>query len=93
MKLSKEELKQKVTDLVDDDEKSIELLEDIEDSFVENIDNDTSTELEETKKKYEDLKKKYKERFLNGKEKDEKEEKEEDEEELTEKKYIDIKEI
>lgn len=91
MKLSKEELKQKISDLVEDDEKSIELLEDIEDSFIETT---TNTELEETKRKYEELKEKYKKRFLYKEEKEEKEDKdEEDFEELEEKKYIDIKEI
>lgn len=87
MKLSKEDLKKKVNEMEIDDEKKIELLEDIEDSFVESeVDN---TELEEIKTKYEELKEKYKARFFDSDAKDE--EKEEDVEE--EKEVVDIKEI
>lgn len=87
MKLSKEELKKKISELEIDEDISIELLEDIEDSFVEN--SIESSEYEEMKRKYEDIKKKYKERFLNTK--IEKEEIEDNG--LVEKKEIDIKEI
>ena len=53
MKLSKEEFKKKVNEMEIDDEKKIELLEDIEDSFEVETDN---SELEEIKAKYEELK-------------------------------------
>lgn len=80
MKKSKEELKQTIVDTVADEEVQIALLEDIEDSFVEQeVDN---TALEELQAKYNDLKQRYKDRFLKGEEKEteEKEEKEETEE-------------
>lgn len=80
MKKSKEELKQTIVDTVTDEEVQIALLEDIEDSFVEQeVDN---TALEELQAKYDDLKQRYKDRFLKGeeKEKEETEEKEELEE-------------
>lgn len=87
MKLSKEELKQKVTELVTDNEIAIQLLEDIEDSMeVGEVD---TTKIEELQAKLDDLQEKYKQRFLKG---DDKKEKEVDEE-LEEKEVIDIKEI
>ena len=96
MKLSKDELKQKVSDNIkDNDDLVIELLEDIEDSFVTSDEPDTAeidslkAELEESKANYKALQEKYKQRFLS---KDVKEdEKEDDEEEKDE--VIDIKEI
>lgn len=90
MKLSKEELKQKISDsITDNDDLVIELLEDIEDSMEENSTQDNS-ELEDLKEKYDELKRKYKERFLNGKEKDPEDETDEG---LEEKEVIDVKEI
>ena len=90
MKLSKEELKQKISDsITDNDDLVIGLLEDIEDSMEENYTQDNS-ELEDLKEKYDELKRKYKERFLNGKEKDPEDEKDEG---LEEKEVIDVKEI
>lgn len=90
MKLSKEELKQKISDsITDNDDLVIELLEDIEDSMEENSTQDNS-ELEGLREKYDELKMKYKERFLSGKEKDPEEEKDEG---LEEKEVIDVKEI
>lgn len=85
MKLSKAELKQRISDNIqDNDDLVISLLEDIEDSMVENnesiIDETQRRELEELKWKYEDLKTRYKERFLKGEETEETEEKEEKEE-------------
>ena len=61
MKLSKQELKQKISDsITDNDDLVIELLEDIEDSMVENnesvIDETKAKEYENLKYKYEDLK-------------------------------------
>ena len=94
MKLSKQELKQRISDsITDNEELVISLLEDIEDSMVEtneNVIDETKTkELEELKWKYEDLRAKYKERFLKGNES----EITEDNPEMEEKEVIDIKEI
>ena len=90
MKLSKEDLKKKITEVVADEDTQIALLEDIEDSFVESEDGDKveKTAYDELEIKYNDLKAKYKERFLKGEE-DEKE----DGEELKEEEVIDVKEI
>lgn len=95
MKLSKQELKQKISDNIkDNDDLVISLLEDIEDSMIENneqvIDETNKKELEDLKWKYEDLKAKYKERFLSGAE-----EKEDTTEEtgLEEKEVIDVKDL
>lgn len=96
MKLSKQELKQRISDsITDNDDLVISLLEDVEDSMLEDgaeniIEETTKKELEELKWKYDDLKAKYKERFLTGKEKDPDEEKDEG---LEEKEVIDVKEI
>lgn len=83
MKKSKEELKQTIVDSVADEEVQIALLEDIEDSFVEQeVDN---TAIEELQAKYDDLKQRYKDRFLKGEEKEETEKEEtEEKEELEE---------
>lgn len=91
MKLSKEELKTKISEKVTDPELSIELLEDVEDSFSEEGEVD-NTELEELKEKYSNLQERYKARFLSGSEEDEEESKE-DVPELEEKEVVDIKEI
>ena len=90
MKLSKEELKQKINDLAVDDDVKITLLEDVEDSFVETVDN--SEELQELKTKYEELKEKYKSRFLTGKEEDKKED-DKKEEELEEQEIVEETDI
>lgn len=93
MKLSKEELKKKIDELVQDDEAKISLLEDIEDSL--EISDDTEkvekTAYDEVVTKYEELKEKYKERFLKGS--DEEKEETEETEELKEKEVIDVNEI
>jgi hypothetical protein len=89
MKLSKDELKQKVNELVTDNDIAIQLLEDIEDSF-ENGEIDR-TEIDSLQAKFDDLQEKYKQRFLKGEEKKDTEEKED--EELEEKEIIDVKEI
>ena len=83
MKKSKEELKQTIVDTVADEEVQIALLEDIEDSFVEQeVDN---TAIEELQAKYDDLKQRYKDRFLKGEEKETEETEEtEEKEELEE---------
>lgn len=94
MKLSKEELKKKITEVVEDEDTQIALLEDIEDSFVESEDSDKVEKqaYEDLKIKYEDIKTKYKERFLKGEDVKEDEDKEDDEE-LKEEEVIDVKEI
>lgn len=93
MKLSKEELKKKIDEVVQDDETKISLLEDIEDSM--EISDDTEkvekTAYDEVVTKYEELKEKYKERFLKGS--DEEKEEPEETEELKEEEVIDVKEI
>lgn len=90
MKLSKEELKTKISEKVTDPELSIELLEDVEDSFSEEGEED-KTELEDLREKYSNLQEKYKARFLSGSEEEEEEKK--DVPELEEKEVVDIKEI
>lgn len=93
MKLSKEELKAKVNELVTDNEIAIQLLEDIEDSMeVGEVD---TSKIDELQAKLDDLQEKYKQRFLKGddKKEDAEEKKEDVDEELEEKKVIDIKEI
>ena len=94
MKLSKQELKQRISDsITDNEELVISILEDIEDSMVETnesvIDETKTKELEDLKWKYENLQAKYKERFLKGEET----KKETDNPEMEEKEVIDIKEI
>lgn len=93
MKLSKEDLKKKITEVVADEDTQIALLEDIEDSFVDSEDGDKveKTAYDELEIKYNDLKAKYKERFLKGEEV--KEDEKEDGEELKEEEVIDVKEI
>lgn len=98
MKLSKTELKQKISDTIDDEELVIELLEDIEDSMTDIsteaiIDETVKRDLEELKWKYDDLKRKYKERFLETKKEDIEDKQDEEKEELEEKEIIDVKEI
>lgn len=93
MKLSKDELKNKVNELVQDNDVAIQLLEDIEDSMEsEEIDN---SELEALQAKYDELQTKYRERFLKGDEEKEEveEKKEESEDGMKEKEVIDVKEI
>lgn len=95
MKLSKEELKKKIDEKIEDNDTKIELLEDIEDSFEIEADKGETVSKEDyetLKAEHESLKEKYKNRFLSKDE--EKEEKTDDDgEELEEEKVIDIKEI
>lgn len=98
MKLSKQELKQRISDSIkDNDELVISLLEDVEDSMSEGSNNDVQMETlkkekEELEWKYNDIKTRYKERFLAGVD-DIKENPEEKIEEVEEKKVIDINDI
>ena len=87
MKLNKEELKHKISDLGLDDETTIDLLEDIEDSFT---DSSNAEDLNALQDKYNNLLAKYKSRFLS---KEDNKNDEEDEEELKEETLIDITEI
>ena len=98
MKMSKQELKQRISDSIkDNDELVISLLEDVEDSMSEGSNDDVQMETlkkenEELKWKYEDMKTRYKERFLAGVD-EIKENPEEKIEEVEEKEIVDIKEI
>lgn len=89
MKLTKSELKQKISEkIVDNDDLVIELMEDIDDSFdVETLVKDNET----LKGEVEELKKKYKERFLQAV--DTVVDEVIDEAELGEVEVIDVKEI
>lgn len=94
MKLSKEELKAKVNELVKDNDIAIQLLEDIEDSM-EVAEIDTS-KIDELQAKLDDLQEKYKQRFLSGSSEDKDvipAAETETAEELEEEEIIDIKEI
>lgn len=75
--VSKEELKQKIVDSGLPDEKQIELLEDIEDSWTDDVNEEYKARYEAEKKEMEaniayleaetaNLKARYKERFLSG---------------------------
>lgn len=97
MKLTKKELMQRVSDLIEDDEIKISVLEDMEDSISDEgnvdqvVDESMKRDYEDLKWKYEDLKTRYKDRFLKGSEEPEKEDIDDSEE--TEKEVVDIKEI
>ena len=103
--VSKEELKQKIVDSGLSDEKQIELLEDIEDSWTDDVNEEYKARYEAEKKEMEasianleaetaNLKPKYKERFLSGVEvKEERKEVILPEEKKEEKEVIDVKEI
>ena len=90
MKLSKDDLKQKINDLSVDDDVKITLLEDVEDSFETSEDN--GEELTELQTKYDELKEKYKNRFLTGKD-EKKDEEEKKEDGLDEQKIVEEKDI
>ena len=92
MKLSKEELLQKINEKVMDEDVKIELLEDITDSIEVSEEPKEDERVKELEEKYASLMEKYKERFLKGDEKEDNEEKE-DEEEVKEEEVIDVKEI
>lgn len=71
MQLSKDELKKRIAEVITDDNISISLLEDIEDSMTDKPNEDITKALEQSKlenekliAENEELKKKYKERFL-----------------------------
>ena len=94
MKLSKEELKAKYNEMIQDNDILISLLEDIEDSMEAPAEVDTSeldSKIDELQSKLDDLTEKYKARFLSSEEKTE--EPENEDEGLKEEEVIDIKEI
>lgn len=96
MKLSKEELKKKIDEKIEDNDTKIELLEDIEDSFEVETDKGETVSKEDyetLKAEHESLKEKYKNRFLSKDEEKEETEEETKDEELEEEKVIDVKEI
>lgn len=102
--ISKEELKQKIVDSGLSEEKQIELLEDVEDSWTEDVNEEYKARYEADKKEMEaniasleaetaNLKAKYKERFLSGVEVKEESKEEILPDERKEKEIIDVKEI
>ena len=102
--VSKEELKQKIVDSGLSDEKQIELLEDIEDSWTDDVNEEYKARYEAEKKEMEasiasleaetaNLKARYKERFLSGAEGKEEREEETFYDDVEEKEVIDVKEI
>lgn len=101
MVLSKEDFKKKIDTLEISDDKKIEILEDIEDSWTDDVNEEYMARYEAEKKEMEasiasleaetaNLKAKYKERFFNS---DSVENKEDITEDIEEKKIIDVKEI
>lgn len=101
MVLSKENFKKKIDELEISDDKKIEILEDIEDSWTEDVNEEYKARYEAEKKEMEasiagleaetaNLKAKYKERFFNSGSVENKEDITED---IEEKKVIDVKEI
>lgn len=96
MKLSKEELKKKIDEVVTDEDVKISLLEDIEDSMTE-VESEgetvTKEEYDKVVSERDEIKQKYKERFLSGEETKEVEEEKEEKGLEEEGEIIDIKEI
>lgn len=101
MVLSKEDFKKKIDTLDISDDKKIEILEDIEDSWTDDVNEEYKLRYEAEKKEMEssianleaeaaNLKAKYKERFFSSNSVENKEDTIED---IEEKKIIDVKEI
>lgn len=101
MVLSKEDFKKKIDTLEISDDKKIEILEDIEDSWTDDVNEAYKERYEAKKKEMEasiasleaeaaELKAKYKERFFNTENVENKDDISED---IEEKKIIDVKEI
>lgn len=92
MKLSKDEVKKRIDEVITDEDLKISLLEDIEDSMEsDEVEKVTKEDYDKIVSERDELKQKYKERFLSG----EPVKKTEDVEEkgLEEKNIIDIREI
>lgn len=96
MKLSKEELKKKIDEVIADEDLKISLLEDIEDSMTE-VESEgetvTKEEYDKVVSERDEIKQKYKDRFLSGEETKEVEEEKEEKGLEEEGEIIDIKEI
>lgn len=96
MKLSKEELKKRIDEVVADEDIKISLLEDIEDSMTE-VESEgetvTKEEYDKVVSERDEIKQKYKDRFLSGEETKEVEEEKEEKGLEEEGEVIDIKEI
>ena len=93
MKLSKDEIKAKIDEKIEDEDLKIELLEDIEDSLdvvEDEVEKVLKEDYDKVMAELADLKEKYKARFLS---KDEIVEEKENEDDLEEKEEIDVKEI
>lgn len=93
MKLSKEELKRKIDEVISDDNLKIELLEDIEDSMGSDTETVSKEEYEKVVLERDEIRQKYKERFLNNESEDVEETEEPEDKGLEEKEVIDVKEI
>ena len=93
MKLSKDELKAKIDEKIEDENLKIELLEDIEDSVdvVDDTEKVSKEDYDSVVAERDEIREKYKARFLSKEEKEDVEEKED--EGLSEKEEIDVKEI
>lgn len=96
-KLNKDEILKKISERVTDEDLSIELMEDITDTFTEvdeeAIKSEYESKIAELTSELEDVKRKYKERFTDGSDKVEEPEEKVEDEELEEKEVIDINEI
>lgn len=97
-KLNKDELLKKISEKVENEDVSIELMEDISDSFdetdSESLKSEYESKIAELTSELEDVKRKYKERFTDGNKVEDKVEDEKVEDvELEEKEVIDINEI
>lgn len=95
-KLTKDELLSKISEKVENQDLSIELMEDISDSF--NVDESSikaeyESKIAELTEALDELKRKYKERFVKGEDVMEEAKEEIAPEELTEEEVIDVKEI
>lgn len=94
-KITKDELKSKISELVPDTEVAVALLEDVEDSFIEpdtSAVDELNEKLTESENKYNDLLEKYKNRFTEKIE-EKTEEKVEEPTGLQEENIIDVKEV
>ena len=93
MKLSKEELKRKIDEVISDDNLKIELLEDIEDSMDSDTETVSKEEYEKVVLERDEIRQKYKDRFLSNESEDVEETEEPEDKGLEEKEVIDVKEI
>lgn len=95
-KLTKDELLSKISEKVENQDLSIELMEDISDSFdvdESSIKAEYESKIAELTEALDELKRKYKERFVKGEDVTEEANEEITPEELTEEEVIDVKEI